>query len=249
MPEFESIEQAVEAYATLEVKVKELEGEKVALLRKRDELLSEVKGLKTKYSRFADYVDDPDLDIAELKRIKGLYETGDSEAKSQYAKAYEADKAKLEARLAAIEKERAEEKAAAEQEKAAAKAARLRADAIAELSKESYRIRNAEQFFKLFGDKIQVNEETGQLYVGDEYKQVSVSDYITEVGNDENNAHHFKPRGGSGSGTPPNSGGGQGRIQDNPFKPGPSFNLTEQGRLFRENRQLAERLQAEAAKL
>ncbi|MEK5038981.1 DUF4355 domain-containing protein [Sporosarcina sp. FSL K6-3457] len=48
-------------------------------------------------------------------------------------------------------------------------------------------------------------------------------------------------------GNPP-GGGGQGGSgsQKNPFKPGPDFNLTEQGRLFKENPELYKQLKAQA---
>jgi hypothetical protein len=66
---FTTLEEAQSAYDELEPKVTALEGEKTSLLRKRDELLGEVKTLKTKYSKFADYVDQ-DIDIASLLDIK-----------------------------------------------------------------------------------------------------------------------------------------------------------------------------------
>lgn len=240
---FTTLEEAQAAYDELEPKVETLENEKTALLKKRDELLGENKSLKTKYSKFADYADQ-DIDIAALLDIKAKFESGSDDAKKQYEQAYNADKTKFEQRLAAIEKERAEEKAQAEREKQEATAAKLKAEAIAEFSKESYRIRNPEQFYRLFGDKIQRSED-GKLYVGDEYKQVSLSDYIAQINEDEDNAHHFRVKGGSGSGTGAGATGGGGKAQINPWAKA-TRNLTEQGRILRTNPELASRLKAEA---
>ncbi|HEY9659398.1 MAG TPA: hypothetical protein V6C65_13155, partial [Allocoleopsis sp.] len=100
-----------------------------------------------------------------------------------------------------------------------------------------------EQFYRLFGDKIQRGED-GRLFVGDEYKQQSLKEYIEAIGEDENNAHHFKPKGGSGVGASVGTGGGKG-VNKNPWAKD-SFNLTEQGRIFKQNPDLAHRLMAEA---
>ncbi len=241
---FATLEEAQAAYDELEPKVTGLESEKQALLSKRDQLLSEVKTLKTKYGKFSEFADQ-DLDIAELIAIKQKFEAGDSDAKSKYEQAYNADKTKFEQRLAAIEKERAEEKAQAERERQEAINARLKADAIAEFSKPAYRIRNPEQFWKLYGDAIQRSED-GKIFVGDEYKQLSVADYINQVNEDENNSHHFLPKGGSGSGTAAGATGG-GKTAVNPWSRA-TFNLTQQGKILRENPELAARLKAEAGK-
>lgn len=47
-------------------------------------------------------------------------------------------------------------------------------------------------------------------------------------------------------GNPPGGGGQGGSGQKNPFKPGPDFNLTEQGRILKENPDLAKQLIASA---
>lgn len=240
---FGSLEEAESAYTTLEEKVTGLESEKAKLLLKRDELLGEVKNLKTKFAKFSDYADQ-DLDIPALLVAKEQLDNGDLASKSKYEAAYLADKAKFEQRLKALEEERAAEKAAAEQASSQAKQAQLKATAIAELSKDSYRIRNPEQFWRLFGDKIQLDDD-GKLFIGDEYKQMSVGEYIGKIADDDDNAHHFKPKGGSGSGTGQGSTGGRG--QPNPFVKGPGFNLTKQGQIFRDNPELYARLKAEAA--
>lgn len=242
---FATLEEAQAAYDELEPKVATLEGEKSSLLRKRDELLGENKKLKEKFAKFNDYADQ-DLDIPALLEAKQKLESGDSDAKSKYEQAYNADKTKFEQRLAAIEKERAEEKSQAEKERADAISARLKADAIAEFSKPAHRIRNPEQFWKLYGDGTIQRGEDGTIFVGDEYKKVSIADYISSVNEDENNSYHFLPRGGSGSGTATTTAGG-GKVTVNPWSRA-SFNLTQQGKILRENPELAARLKAEAGK-
>lgn len=240
-----TLEEALAKIEELEAKAKGLEDEKVALLRKRDELLKENKDLKTKFEPFKDYAGQ-DINISELLEIKQKYEQGDSDAKRSYEALYNQDKAKFEQRLAAIEQERQEEKRIAAEREQQAIAAQLKADAIGELSKESYRIRNPEQFWILYGQgKIQRSEE-GKLYVGDEYKQVPIGDYINSIADSEDNAHHFKPRGGTGSGQTQGIGGsGRGAIE-NPFKRGSTWNLTKQGQILKANPELAARLKAEA---
>lgn len=240
---FTSLEEAQTAYDELEPKVEKLEGEKTALIRKRDELLGELKTTKTKLAPFADYADQ-DLDIAGLLDIKQKYEQGDSEAQNRYKTAYEADRTKFEQRLKVIEDERKSEKEQVERDKQEATTARLKADAIAEFSKESHRIRNPEQFYRLFGDKIQRGED-GKLFVGDEYKQVSLADYIAQINEDDDNSHHFRAKGGSGSGTGSGTGGSGGKAGENPWHP-KSLNYTRQGQILKSNPALAERLKSEA---
>lgn len=237
-----TLEEALARIQELEGQVTGLETEKTSLLRKRDELLGENKTLKTKYSKFAEYVDQ-DLDIPTLLEIKQKFEAGDSDTKSKYEQAYLTDKQKFEARLKVIEEERQAEKQQREREQQENAAAQLKAAAIAELSKESHRIRNPEQFWRLFGDKIQ-RDESGKLFVGDEYKQVAVADYVAQINEDEDNSHHFKPRGGSGSGTSTSTTGG-GKTTVNPWAKA-TRNLTQQGQILRTNPELAARLKAEA---
>lgn len=247
---FATLEEAQQAYDELQPKYEELKAqldglgdEKTALLRKRDELLSELKTLKSKYSKFADYLDQ-DIDIPALLGIQAKFESVDSDLKQKYEQAYQASRQKLEVRLKAIEDERKAEKDQREQEQQEAIAAKLKAEAIAEFSKESHRIRNPEQFWRLFGEgKIQ-RDQSGKLFIGDEHNPLSLSDYIAQINEDPDNSHHFKPKGGSGSGTGVSSGG-SGKVTDNPWKQG-SFNLTRQGKIMQQNPELAARLKAEA---
>jgi hypothetical protein len=239
----ETLEQALERIKELEGQVSGLEGEKKSLLAKRDELLVEIKGLKAKYSKFSSFVDQ-DINLDELLDIKAKYESGSDDLKNKYEEAYKRDKDSFEKRLRSIEEERAAEKAQAERERQEATAAKLKAEAIAEFSKESYRIRNPEQFWRLFGEGQIQRSEDGKLFIGDEYKQITLADYIAKINEDDDNAHHFRVKGGSGSGTGAGSQGG-GKVQTNPWKR-ETRNLTEQGRILRSDPQLATRLKAEA---
>lgn len=241
--DMETLEQVLERIKELEGQVSGLEGEKKSLLDKRDELLVEIKGLKAKYSKFASFVDQ-DIDIKSLLDIKAKHEAGSDDLRSKYEEAYRRDKDSFEERLRSIEEERFQEKQEREREQQGTTAAKLKADAIAEFSKESYRIRNPQQFWQLFGEgKIQRGED-GKLFIGNEYKKQSLSEYITQINEDEDNAHHFRPRGGSGSGTASGTSGG-GKTPENPWASA-TFNLTKQGQLLKQNPELAARLKAEA---
>lgn len=237
------LEQALEKIAALESQVAGLEGEKKALLAKRDELLGEVKSLKSRYSKFAAFAD-KEIDLEELLEIKAKYEAGADSYKKDLESAYQRDKKLFEQRLQAIEKEREQERQQREQERAEAEKARLKAEAISEFSKEAYRIRSPEQFWRLFGEGAVRYSESGKLVVGDEYRQVSLSEYIEQLNEDPENAHHFKPKGGSGAGTTSGATAG-GKAIVNPWKK-ETFNLTQQGQILRQNPELAARLEAEA---
>lgn len=242
--DFDNLDDAI-AYLKGDVTniVNGLQDEKTRLIAKRDELLGEKRSLKEKYSKFEPYADQ-DLDIDDLLATKKQYESQDSSVEDKYRSAYEADKQKFEQRLAAIEKEREAEKQQALKREQEAIAAQIRSDAIAEFAKESHKIRSPEQFWKLFGDgKVTRDEETGKLVVEADYKKLELGDYVKAIADSEDNLYHFKPSGASGSGT--NPGVAPGTKQVNPWKT-ETFNLTEQGRLYRTNPDLAKRLMAEA---
>lgn len=235
------LQEALDKIKELETEKSTLENEKSALIRKRDELLNEVKGLKQKYAKLADRTDLDTLDIDELLSIKVKYEAGDSETQNKYKTAYETDKKNFADRLKAIEDERKTEKEEAEKQKQLSVAAQLRADVLTELSKESYGIRNPNQFYMLFGDKIRRDDDS-KLVAGDLGK--SVKEYVESIAEDDDNAHHFKPRGGSGTGGTMTTSGG-GKVTDNPWSRA-TFNLTKQGQILKQNPELAKRLKAEA---
>lgn len=243
--DFETVEDAI-AYLKGDVQneLTRLEAveaeEKPALLRKRDELLTETRAAKTRAAELEAELAKAQGRAAELEsQVKGTVKTED-EIQAQYRSAYEKDKSEFQKQLDALKAERETEKAEAEK-------AKLRAAAIAELSKPNHRLHNPEHFYRLHGEKITRDPDTGELYVdmGD-YKRQPIATLIEDIEQRPEEQHLFKPKGGSGSGSPgsgnPSSGNGTGA---NPFKTG---NLTEQMKLFKANRPLYDRLKAEAGK-
>lgn len=244
--DFDTLEEALSWLTdNLKPAVEGLESEKVKLLAKRDELLTTNRKLKDKFSKFEQYADREDLDIDELLDIKEKFESGTSDVKDTYQRLYEKDRKKLEDRLKAIEDERKTEREQAEQQLKQAEAARIKSEAITELSKPQYGVRNPEQFYRLFFDGQVQRDDAGKLTIGDEYKTQSIGDRIKDLEGDEDNLHHFKASGVSGSGS--SAGVGGAKAKTNPWKK-ETRNLTEQGRIIRENPELAKRLKSEAAK-
>lgn len=237
-----TLEEALAQITQLEADVAGLQQEKTALLGKRDELL----GKLAKFKKFEAHAD---VDIDELLRIKELHESTDSDQKSKYEAAYHADKERLEkrleARIAAIEAERKQEAADREAEKAQLQLERIKTLAISEFAKPDHGVFNPEQLYRLVGDRVRLNEE-GKPFVGDEYKELSLSDFLTELRTDPDFQNQFKASGVTGSGSTPNSSGPS-TSAVNPWKT-ESFNLTLQGKLMRENPALAKSLMTAAGK-
>jgi hypothetical protein len=228
--------QAAALIATAETEVTGLSDEKAALLRKRDELL----GKLNKYKKFDAH---PDVDIDELLQIKDRYENLDSESKSKYQDLYEKDKTDFAKRLEQIEKERAQERLDRENEQKTLAAEKLKTATILEFSKPEYNVFDPEQLFMLIGPQIRFSE-AGKLISGDEYKEVAISDFLTGLKDQPRYQNQFKANGANGSGSTPSQGsGGSGTV--NPWKK-ESFNLTQQGRMMRENPTLAASMKAAA---
>ncbi|MEP1076517.1 hypothetical protein NDI52_14035 [Leptolyngbya sp. PL-A3] len=241
--DFDTLEEAI-AYLTgdLQTAVSGLEDEKTKLLAKRDELLATVRKTKDKFTKFEKYVDQ-DLDIDELIEIKDKFESGSSDVKATYEKRYEEDRKRWENRIKALEDERATEKQEAAQEKEKSRVALIKSDGIAELSKPQYQVRNPQQFWTLFFEGQVERNDDGKLVMSGDYK--SIADRIKALEMEEDNLHHFKASGVSGSGS--SAGVGGVKAKSNPWKK-ETFNLTEQGRITRENPEEAKRLKAAAGK-
>ena len=228
--------QALTLITTAETEASGLGEEKAALLRKRDELL----GKLAKFKKFEAHAD---VDIDELLQIKARYESMDSESKSKYQDLYEKDKTAFEKRLEQIEKERAQEKLDRENEQKTLAAEKLKTATILELSKPEYNVFDPEQLFMLVGSQIRLSE-AGKLVSGDEYKEVAIADFLGGLKDQPRYQNQFKANGANGSGSTPSQGsGGSGTV--NPWKK-ESFNLTQQGRLMRENPTLAASMKAAA---
>jgi len=231
--EFETVEDAI-AYLKNEIqpelaRLKKVEDEeKPALLRKRDELLSEAKSAKARAA-------DLEQQLAAIPKNEST-----EQVEERYRSLYEQDKAAFQRQLDELKAEREREKLDADRN-------RLKAAALGELSKPQYRLHRPDEFFRLYGSDVKL-DETGTPYVdlGD-YKRQPLSAFVEDLENRADMAHHFKPKGGSGSGSAgagaPAAGGYSGKY---PFKKGAGFNLTEQAKLRRSNPALAARLQAEA---
>lgn len=239
--EFDSVEAAI-AYLKgditseirrLEAAEGELTSEKGKLIGKRDELLGELKTVKTKYEKFKGH---EDIDIEELKRKAEAAAGDESEVEAKYRKAYEADQKKFSERLAALEKEREAEKQQAETEKKQRAQAQLRADAIAEFSKAQHHIISPTQFWNLYGQgKVQIGEDS-KPFAEVDYKKMSIPEYVRYLAEDPENQHHFKPSGHSGSGA------GQGSSGSGKKKTWQEMTLTEKSKLMKENPELGKQL-------
>lgn len=222
----------------LEAVESEAGSEKGKLIAKRDELLGELKTTREKYSKFKGH---EDVDIAELLSFKEQHSGDETEVEKRYQAAYARDKKAFETRLAAIEKEREEDKKRAEEESLQRAAAQLKADAISELSKGQNKIISTNQFWMLFGDgKVQRDEESGSLFVEVDYKKLSLSDYVAHIADDVENQHHFHASGRSGS------GGSMGSAGGGKYKKWGEMNLTEKTLLLKENPDKAKSLALES---
>lgn len=242
--EFETLETAI-AYLKgdvltelqrLQTVESEAEAEKTRIIANRDELRSEKKTLQDKLTTAETALTQAQTDLAEAK--KGATEATDLEAKFvQMREQLEADYTQ---KIEVIQSER-------EAEKQQAAAARLKANAMAELSKPEYNLINADHFWKLHGDRLRLDDQ-GRLYVDrsdlGEFKQQTPAQYVEDIAQQPSEQHLFKPKGGRGNDSP-GSADGPGTTSANPWKT-ESFNLTQQTILLRTNPGLAQRLKAEA---
>jgi len=225
---------------TLQAEKTGLQDEKTALLRKRDELL----GKLTKFKQFEAHAD---VDIEALLKTKELYDSQDTELKATYEAAYTADKERLEKRLetriGALEQERQREASERLTEKAQLLAERTRSLAITELSKSEHGVFNSEQLYRLIGDRVRL-DDAGKPVVGDEYKVLTLPDYLKELKADLDYQNQFRASGVTGSGgmasnvTP-------GTSAVNPWK-AETWNLTQQGKIYRDSPALATSLKVAA---
>jgi hypothetical protein len=239
---FESLDDAI-AYLNGDVaaeinRLESVEGEKGKLISKRDELLNELKTTKTKYEKFKTH---EDVDIDELIAFKEQHSGDETAIEKRYQTAYSKDKKAFDARLAAIEKEREVEKQQAEKEREQRAAAQLKAEVLSEFSKGQHKIRNIEQFWKLFGDgAVQQDPDNGALFVEIDYKKLSLSDYVAHLSQDTENQHHFGPSGHTGS------GGAQGMATSGKQKAWGQMTLTEKTVMLKNNPDGAKKLAGEA---
>lgn len=243
---FESLDDAIaylkgevtQELTRLEAAEGELGSEKGKLVGKRDELLNELKTLKAKHEKFKAH---EDLDIDELIAFKENHSGDETAIEKRYQTAYSKDKKAFETRLLAIEKEREIEKQQAEDARKQQAAAQLKSEVLSEFAKGQHKIRNVEQFWKLFGDgSVQQDPDNGTLFVEIDYKKLSLSDYVAYLSQDTENQHHFGPSGHTGS------GGAQGLATSGKQKTWGQMTLTEKTLMLKQNPDGAKKLAGEA---
>lgn len=100
------------------------------------------------------------------------------------------------------------------------------------------------EFDEEYNPVVKVYDRDGQPLVDRDGKYFTVKDLVKYLKTQDVFARAFEGEGRSGGGTPPRNGAGGTSIK-NPFVKG-QVNLTEQGRLLKENPALAERLKKEA---
>lgn len=110
------------------------------------------------------------------------------------------------------------------------------ADFLTTVGRKSFKLEN--------GTPVAYGPDGKQIF-GTDAAPLKIADFVADIA--KKNAFAFT--GSTGSGSPGGAGGGGGGGGGggiNPFKPGPGFNRTEQGRLFQQDEAQARRLAAEA---
>ncbi len=85
-------------------------------------------------------------------------------------------------------------------------------------------------------------DETGQIRYGATGQPLSITEWVGTVAKDKSYGHLFAPNTGGGS-----QGGSTQQVTKNPFLKGPTWSITEQFKIARDNPQLAATLKASAA--
>ena len=115
--------------------------------------------------------------------------------------------------------------------------------AITELSKAEHGVFNSEQLYRLIGDRVRL-DDAGKPVVGDEYKVLSLPDFLKELKADLDYQNQFRASGVTGSGGM-GSNATSGTSGVNPWK-AETWNLTHQGKIYRESPALAASLKVAA---
>ena len=246
------LEQALAAIAALET-------EKGKLIAKRDELLAETKSKGDRIAELTAKVESvkkfEGVDVEGLIKFKEDAERKLLEEKGNYAEILKLEREKIEREKADYatqysEKEKALqaqiEQERLEREKRDQELLTLKLDnRVLDTFSKAGVIAPA-QLLSLTKTNLKLSD-AGEPVYQDGYNQIPLKDYVEGLKKNEEYQHHFRASGSRGGGTPPGSGGSSGSTGNNPFAKG-SLNLTEQGRLYRENRAEFERLKAEAAR-
>jgi hypothetical protein len=207
-----------------------LTAELEALRRKNRELLDEAKKAKAKASTIPD-----DINVQELIDFKRKAEQAEAERKGKYddaLKVYEQQfrdrEAKYQEQIAALEKE--------------VRMLKLDSRVVAKLADQ---VHDPEAVLRLEGDKLTLND-AGEPVIKDGYSEVPLDQWVADL--QQRRPYLFKSAAkpmGSGAPAASRSAASVPAGMKNPFSK-ESYNLTEQGRLFKTNRELYEKLKAEA---
>ena len=237
-----TLEEALAAIASLETKVSGLEDEKAKLIAKRDELISERRSDKERYAKYQD------IDVDSLIKFKEDKEREELESQGKYADALEKEREdfrrQLQEREDLLKQEKEELAKKAEERERELQTLQLDNRVLDEYARAG--VIAPKQLLALTKQQLKLNEGREPVVV-DGYREVPVKEWIDSLKKNEEYAHHFRSSGSRGSGAPPaGASGPSGGSSSNPFAKG-SWNLTEQAKLYKNNRPEYDRLKAEAA--
>jgi DNA repair exonuclease SbcCD ATPase subunit len=244
----ETLEEAKAVISTLESKIGTLEEEKAKLLSKRDELIAERRADAERYRKYQD------LDIESLIKFKEDKEREELESQGKYADALEKERKRLEKEREDFRRQLQEREDLLKQEKEElAKKAEERERELQTLQLDNRVLDEyaragviaPKQLLALTKSQLKLNEGREPVVV-DGYREIPVKEYIESLKKNDEYAHHFRSSGMRGSGAPPApSTGAAPSSGNNPFAKG-TWNLTEQAKLYKNNRAEYDRLKAEA---
>ena len=244
----ETLEEAKAFIATLESKVSTLEEEKARLLAKRDELIAERRADAERYRRYQD------VDVEALIKFKEDKEREELEAQGKYSEAIEKERKRLEKEREEYKKQLQEREEQLKQEKEElAKKAEERERELQTLQLDNRVLDEyaragviaPKQLLALTKSQLKLNDNREPIVV-DGYREIPVKEYIETLKKNDEFAHHFRSSGSRGSGAPPTASGAPAASSGkNPFAKD-SWNLTEQAKLYKNNRAEYDRLKAEA---
>ena len=261
--EFENLEGAI-AYLKSDVTTElkrlqaaesDADAEKRRILANRDDVLNEKKTLQQKLTaaeeKFAEAEKKLTKAEAEAAKTKAEAQQGAKEVSTMETKFAEM-RTQLEAdynqKIKDYDKKIESIQAEREQEKKQTAEAKLKADAMAELSKPEHNIINPDHFWKLHGGMFRQDDQ-GKLYVDrpdlGEFKRQEPGQYVQDISQRSNEQYLFKPKGGKGNDSPGAGDNPTSGAPANPWKR-ETFNLTKQTILMNTNPELAKRLKAEA---
>lgn len=229
-----NLEKSHERVVELEATVAALETEKTKLVAKRDDLIVKLAKLKN----FEKY---EELDIEELIEFKDNAERNLLKEKGKYDELYQRDKQKLEAEKDELRRKEEERQAEREREKQEIVQMKIDSAAMAIYAKKD--VIAPDQLLALTRSKLKLNEQGDPIAV-EGYRETPLEDYTQELKDNPGYQHHFKSSGATGSGGRPNLGqSGDGLV--NPWRK-ETWNLTQQGQIFKSNPQRADALKAQA---